>query len=96
MSPEDLGAIETLENLAAPELFATEASFFAITGSNATVTLTSMRWDYSTQPPCLKRVVIGRIVMPITAAQSLAVTLYDYLAKAGHSAQSPADPKLVQ
>ncbi len=88
--------IEIEENLAAPELFATEGTYFSLTGPNVTVTLTSLRWDNSSQPPVLKRVVVGRLVMPIAAAQSLTVTLYDHLAKHGHAVQRPLDPKDVQ
>ena len=88
--------IEIVENLAAPELFATEGTYFSLTGPNVTVTLTSLRWDSSSQPAVLKRVVVGRLVMPIAAAQSLTVTLYDQLAKHGHVIQQPLDPKDVQ
>lgn len=84
------------ENLAAPEIFATEGTYFSLTGPNVTVTLTSLRWDNSHQPPVLKRVVVGRLVMPIAAAQSLTVTLYDHLTKHGHEIQRPLDPKQVQ
>jgi hypothetical protein len=86
-----------VENVFAPEIFISEASFFSITSSNATITFTSHRWDNGTQPPLLKRIVVGRVVMPIAAAQALAVSLYDYLAKAGHDpAQRPTDPTQVQ
>lgn len=85
------------ENLSAPELYATEATYFGITGPNATVTLTSLRWDSSNQPAVLKRVVVGRLVMPISAAQALTVSLYDHLAKNGFPVQGvPIDPKQVQ
>ena len=84
------------ENLFAPEIFATEGTYFSLTGPNVTVSLTSLRWDNSCQPPVLKRVVVGRVVMPIAAAQSLTVTLYDHLAKHGHEVQRPLDPKQVQ
>ena len=89
--------IEIEENLSAPELYATEATYFGVTGPNATVTLTSLRWDNSAEPPVLKRVVVGRLVMPISAAQALAVALYDHLAKNGYPVKGgPSDPKQVQ
>lgn len=85
------------ENLSAPELYATEATYFGITGPNATVTLTSLRWDSSMQPPVLKRVVVGRLVMPISAAQAFTVSLYDHLAKNGFPVQGgPGNPVQVQ
>lgn len=89
--------IEIEENLSAPELYATEATYFGVTGPNATVTLTSLRWDNSIQPPVLKRVVVGRLVMPISAAQAFTVSLYDHLAKNGYPVQGgQSDPKQVQ
>lgn len=84
------------ENLSAPEIFATEGTYFSLTGPNVTVTLTSLRWDNRGEAPVLRRVVVGRLVMPIAAAQSLTVTLYDHLAKHGHEVQRPLDPKQVQ
>lgn len=96
LSPAVGAAIKIEENLAAPEIFATEGTYFALVGPNVTVTLTSLRWDNGVQPPVLKRVVVGRLVMPIAAAQSLTVTLYDHLAKHGHAIQRPLDPKDMQ
>ena len=75
--------IPLAENLFAPELFASEAAYFALGSGTLTITFTSFRFDNSSSPAVQRRVVIGRLVMPIAGAQALAAGLYDYLSKAG-------------
>jgi len=86
-----------LENIFAPEIFASEATVFYRSPGTITVTFTSYRFDNSTHPGSQKRVVIGRLVMPISGAQGLAAGLYDYLKKQGlDPAPHPTDPLQVQ
>jgi hypothetical protein len=86
-----------VENLSAPELFASEAYFLSTSPGVVTITLTSFRFDISTEPAVQKRVVIGRLVMPISGAQGLAVGLYDFLKKHGlDPAPPPTDPQQIQ
>jgi hypothetical protein len=93
----DQGLISWLENMFAPEVYASDATVFSIGPSTATITLCSHRFDQSVQPAVQKRVVIGRVVLPIAAAQALSVALYDFLSKHGHAPmQRPTDPKDVQ
>lgn len=89
--------IPFVENLFAPEVFASEAVFFATAPGVLTIVFTSFRFDLSTAPSAQKRVVVGRLVMPIAGAQSLAVGLFDYLKKSGlDPAPTPSDPTQVQ
>jgi hypothetical protein len=88
--------IPLVENLSAPEVFASEAFFFSTSPGLVTITLTSFRFDISVEPePAVqKRVVIGRLVMPTSGAQGLAVGLYDFLKKSGlDPAPPPTDPQ---
>lgn len=86
-----------LENLMASELYASEASFFSSSGNTVSITFTSLRYDYATEPAVAKRVVVGRVVMPTNGAQGLAVGLYDYLKTHGlDPAPVPVDPKQIQ
>lgn len=86
-----------VENLFAPEVFATEASSFSRGPSTVTVTFTSHRFDNSQSPGAQKRVVVGRLVMPIPAAQGLAAGLYDYLKRNGlDPVPLPDDPTRIQ
>jgi len=86
-----------VENVFAPEIFASEASFFAQGGGIVSITLASYRWDASSTPSgAAKRIVIGRLVMPIKGAQTLVVGLYDFLRKAGLDPIPKPDPNAVQ
>ena len=96
-TPQSAGsALEIEENQTAPEIYATEATYFGLVGTNVTITLTSLRWDNGVQPPVLKRVVVGRLVMPATAAQTLTVSLYDHLTKNGQAATESLDRQKIQ
>lgn len=68
-----------LDNPNAPDVFSTEATGFLVLEGNIGITFESSRVNYSTSPGPVSRVVIGRLVMPIPAAQRLALGLYDFL-----------------
>ena len=72
-----------VENLSAPELFASEASSFSIDSGVVSITFASHRYDNSVTPAMLNKVVVGRVVLPPIAARNLAASLYDFLAKNG-------------
>lgn len=75
---------ETAENLFAPELFASEASFFAKSPETVSLTFSSYRFDQSPEGGgSRKRVVVARIVLPLNGAQGLATGLYEFLIKLG-------------
>jgi hypothetical protein len=75
---------ETAENLFAPELFASEASFFAKSPETVSLTFSSYRFDQSPEGGgSRKRVVVARIVLPLKGAQGLATGLYEFLIKLG-------------
>jgi len=86
-----------VEDLFAPELFATEASSFSIDSGMVSITLASHRYDHSEAPPELKSVVVGRVVLPPAGARKLAAALYDFLAKNGmEPVPRPKEPTDVQ
>jgi hypothetical protein len=86
-----------VEDLFAPELFATEASSFSIDSGVVSITLASHRYDHSETPPELKSVVIGRVVLPPAGARKLAAALYDFLAKNGmEPVPRPTEPTDMQ
>ena len=90
-------SIEYTENVFAPEVFASEATFITIGGGTIAVTFTSFRWDNGTKPPKQRKVVVGRLVLPIAGAQGLAVGLYDFLKKNNlDPVPVPSDPAKVQ
>jgi hypothetical protein len=75
---------ETAEDLFAPELFASEASFFTKAPETVSLTFSSYRFDQSPEGGgTRKRVIVARIVLPLNGAQGLATGLYDFLVKLG-------------
>jgi hypothetical protein len=76
-------AVNFLDNPAAPDIFSSDATGFFVLEGNIIITFESARVNHSTSPGPINRVVIGRLVMPIPAAQRLALGLYDYLEKQG-------------
>lgn len=70
-----------VENMFAPELFASFASSFSISGGSVTIKLVSTRWDNSVDPAVQKAVVVGRITLPLLGAQTLAAGLQNFLAQ---------------
>lgn len=72
-----------LENMFAPELFATLASSFSLSAGSVTIKLVSTRWDNSVEPAVQKAVVVGRITMPLQGAQTLAAGLQNFLEQHG-------------
>lgn len=65
-----------------PEVFADAAlGFFSFNG-NMRITFEAVRPDHSTTPNSLDRVVIGRVVMPIVAAEAMANSILEHVALA--------------
>lgn len=74
-----------VDNPHAPEMFASNVSGLFLTGGNVAVTLESSRVDHGTSPGPINRVVIGRVVLTMPAAQALAVGLNAFLEERGFS-----------
>lgn len=90
MEEGNSGKAPLIENVLAPEVFAAEASSFMAGAGIVSITLTSFRYDNTTPPGEQKKVVIGRLVMPIIGAHGLATGLFDFLVKSG---LVPAPPR---
>jgi hypothetical protein len=78
-----------IDNPLAPEFFADEATGFFIHQGNISITFSSARVDHRSNPGPVSRVVVGRVVLPITAAAGLAVGLYDFLRQMGIDPAGP-------
>jgi hypothetical protein len=79
----DTPKVTFIDNPHAPEVFASDVAGFAHVAGNIVITLESARIDHSTHPGPVNRVVVGRLMLPINAAQGLVVALNDYLNKLG-------------
>jgi hypothetical protein len=84
-----------VENLLAPEFFATEAQSISLIQGMISIAFSSSRYDYSQTPSVLKKVTVTRVVMSPAGAQSLAVRLFAFLDQKGFG-PAPKDPKQRQ
>lgn len=82
--------VSYMDNPLAPDVYADEAAGFFIHSGNVKITFTSARVNHVSAPGPVNRVVVGRLVMSVEAAQSLAVGLFDFLKSRG-----VAPPQLV-
>jgi hypothetical protein len=84
-----------LNNPHAPEIFTTGCCGLTIGSGVVAVTFESARCDHS-DPNCpTDRVVVGRMVMPIGAAQALVLQLNDALQRTGLSPSRAATAGMV-
>jgi hypothetical protein len=72
-----------INNPHAPDFFATGATGFFLNQGNVHITFEALRVDHTSSPGPVNRVVIGRLVMPLAAAQGMAAGLYDFLKSHG-------------
>ena len=77
-----------IDNPHAPDVFADEAMGFFLTGGNVRITFVSYRVNYSASPGPVSRVVIGRLVMSLPAAEAMHRGLADFIARMKAQAQS--------
>ena len=68
-----------VDNPHAPDVFADAATGFFVVNGHIKITFESARVDHSSSQGPVSRVVIGRLVMPIPAAEALARGLLDFL-----------------
>ncbi|UVC09854.1 hypothetical protein IHQ71_04365 [Rhizobium sp. TH2] len=70
-----------LNNPNAPDVFADSAVGFFNFNGNMRITFEAVHSDYTTNPPGIDRVVIGRLVMPVAAAEAMARSVLDLVEK---------------
>lgn len=88
--------VHFIDNPHAPEVLATGIAGFWLYQGNAHITLESARINHETTPGPLNRVVIARLVMPISTAQNLAAGLYDFLKTNGYDPVPQPDISQMQ
>ena len=85
-----------IDNPHAPEVFAAEALGFFVHAGNIHITFATPRASHTANPSPINRVVIGRLVMPVQGAQSLAIGLYDFLKKQGFDPAPKPEGQQIQ
>ena len=78
-----------LENLHAPEFFASWVKSAAFEGPNVHLTFVSQRWDHTID--AMREVVVGRVVMPINGVANMTQFLAQRLQHAALAA-TPVHP----
>ena len=78
-----------LENLHAPEFFASWVKSAAFEGPNVHLTFVSQRWDHTID--AMREVVVGRVVMPINGVANMTQFLAQRLQHAALAA-APVHP----
>ncbi len=76
-------AVNFIDNPHAPDIFAHGVTGFSVNNGVVTITFESARVNHETTPGPVNRVVIGRLVLPISIAQGLALGLFDFLKSQG-------------
>jgi hypothetical protein len=79
-----------LHNPHSPDFFADAGTGFFNFNGNIRITLESLRVDHVTTPGPVTRVVIGRLVMPLAAAEVLARGLLDFIEQQRTQQNPPA------
>jgi hypothetical protein len=81
--------IEFLDNPLAPDVFADSATGWFLHNGNVRITFESLRINHITSPGPAKRVVIGRLVMPIDRAEDFANGLLEFIKQQRALAANP-------
>jgi hypothetical protein len=83
-----------LDNPHAPDVFADAAAGFFHVNGNIKITFESARVEHSSSPGPVHRVVIGRLVMPVAAAEAFAKGLLDFIETQRNAAQEQGSATL--
>jgi hypothetical protein len=86
--------VSFLDNPQAPDVFADAATGFFLFGNNMRITFESFRVNHVTTPGPVSRVVIGRLVMSLEAAEGMAKGLLDFINQR-RTQQNPPDQSAV-
>jgi hypothetical protein len=82
--------VSFLDNPHAPDVFADNATGFFNLNGNIRITFESVRVNHVTSPGPMTRVVIGRLVMPLAAAEAMAKGLLGFIDQL-RTQQNPPD-----
>jgi hypothetical protein len=101
LSPQPPRALEApvlpkgIDDPTAPEFFASGCCGFSIGQGHVTLTFESVRCNHFDANGAMTRVVVGRVVMPVQAAQALVLELNNSLQRSGFSPSRAATMGMV-
>lgn len=94
-TPAPAPALRLVDDPKAPEIYASACAGFSIGQGNVVLTLESARCNHFEPGSPMSRVVVGRIVLPVQAAQALVIELNNALNRSGHSPSRAATAGMV-
>lgn len=77
----DTPRVSFIDNPHAPDVFADSVTGFFNFNGNLRLTFEAFRVDHSSSPGPVNRIVIGRLVLPLSAAKGLHAMLTDFFEK---------------
>ena len=72
---------EIIDNQSYPEIFASAIVGYTIADGNLSLTLASTRSTWTDGVVTNKRVVVGRVILPISTANIMSIAMFDFLKK---------------
>ena len=89
--------INFVDNPHAPDVFADSATGHFVFAGNLRITFETARVNHVTTPGPINRVVIGRLVMPVHAAEEMAKGILQFLdQQRGQQIQAAQPPPTIQ
>jgi hypothetical protein len=80
----EFSGIPAVDNPFSPDVFADEAVGFENINGTFRITFGAIKMADPVPPSSNQMVVVGRLILPIRGAQTLALGLFDYLKQQGH------------
>lgn len=80
---QNAGNIPVVAHPHLPDIFADDAIAFDHQPGTVRISLATLKMAEPAAPSPIQYVTVGRLVMPVTGAQRLAIALFDYLKKQG-------------
>ncbi len=90
--PEALGKLPLIDHPHASDIFVDGSAGVHIFNGVARIALETVRVDHSSNPPATSRVLIGRLVMPFSAAERMARAILEFAEQHRRSQTPPAPP----
>jgi hypothetical protein len=70
--PQTIGSLPLIDDPHANDIFVDGSAGIHVFNGIARIALETVRVDHSSNPPATSRVLVGRLVMPLAAAESMA------------------------
>lgn len=90
---DEMPSVSFIDNPLAPDVFADGVAGFFLLHGNLRLTFEAARVNHTSSPGPISRVVIGRVVLPVSQARELALGILSFLDGQEHRGEGEADGK---